>query len=151
MYPSRRGCLSFGRNSNNTSCGLDYWEDTEKYIEAFTERTLLYELTWREVIYVFGEGNGDPLQYSCLENPVDGRRSLVGFSSWGRRAGHDWATSLHFSVYLGTDSDSWLESSSLGRNYYFWRWMAWAWDKGKEGTRNSPSPYCSHDRARLEI
>ena len=26
-----------------------------------------------------GEGNGNPLQYSCLENPMDGRR-LVGYS-----------------------------------------------------------------------
>ena len=23
-------------------------------------------------IYIFGEGNGNPLQYSCLENPMDG-------------------------------------------------------------------------------
>ena len=22
--------------------------------------------------YLFGEGNGTPLQYSCLENPMDG-------------------------------------------------------------------------------
>ena len=22
--------------------------------------------------YIFGEGNGIPLQYSCLENPMDG-------------------------------------------------------------------------------
>ena len=27
-----------------------------------------------------GEGNGTPLQYSCLENPID----LVGCSPWGR-------------------------------------------------------------------
>ena len=26
-----------------------------------------------------GEGNGNPLQYSCLENPY-GQRSLVGYS-----------------------------------------------------------------------
>ena len=26
-----------------------------------------------------GEGNGNPLQYSCLENPMDERR-LVGYS-----------------------------------------------------------------------
>ena len=32
-----------------------------------------------------GEGNGKPLQYSCLENPMDlHRRSLVGCSPWGR-------------------------------------------------------------------
>ena len=23
-------------------------------------------------VYMFGEGNGNPLQYSCLENPMDG-------------------------------------------------------------------------------
>ena len=29
-----------------------------------------------------GEGNGNPLQYACLENPRDG--SLVGRRVWGR-------------------------------------------------------------------
>ena len=29
-----------------------------------------------------GEENGNPLQYSCLENP-QGQRSLVGYSPWG--------------------------------------------------------------------
>jgi len=28
-----------------------------------------------------GEGHGNPLQYSCLENPTD-KRSLVGYSPW---------------------------------------------------------------------
>ena len=35
------------------------------------------------VQHLYGEGNGTPLQYSCLEKPV-GRRSLVGCSPWGR-------------------------------------------------------------------
>ena len=35
-----------------------------------------------------GEGNGNPLQYSCLEN-YHGQRSLVGYSPWGCRVGHD--------------------------------------------------------------
>ena len=30
-----------------------------------------------------GEGNGNPLQYSCLENSMDKRR-LVGYSPWGQ-------------------------------------------------------------------
>ena len=30
------------------------------------------------------EGNGNPLQYSCLENP-HGQRSLMGHSPWGRK------------------------------------------------------------------
>ena len=28
---------------------------SKKYIEAFTELTLLYELTWRDVMYVLGQ------------------------------------------------------------------------------------------------
>ena len=28
-----------------------------------------------------GEGSGNPLQYSCLENPMD--RCLMGYSPWG--------------------------------------------------------------------
>ena len=32
-----------------------------------------------------GEGNGNPLQYSYLENPIDWVRSLVGDSPWGHK------------------------------------------------------------------
>ena len=28
------------------------------------------------------KGNGNPLQYSCLGNPMDRERSLVGYSPW---------------------------------------------------------------------
>ena len=35
-----------------------------------------------------GEGHGNPLQYSQLENP-HGQRSLVGCSPLGRRVGHN--------------------------------------------------------------
>ena len=38
-----------------------------------------------------GGGHGNPLQYSCLENP-HGQRSLAGYSPWGRRVGHNWTT-----------------------------------------------------------
>ena len=31
-----------------------------------------------------GGGHGNPIQYSCLENP-HGQRSLVGYSPWGCR------------------------------------------------------------------
>ena len=41
-----------------------------------------------------GEGNGNPLQYSCLENPVDGG-SLVGQSPQGRKES-DTTERLHF-------------------------------------------------------
>ena len=35
-----------------------------------------------------GGGHGNPLQYSCLEHP-HGQRSLVGYSPWGHRIGHN--------------------------------------------------------------
>ena len=30
-----------------------------------------------------GVGNGNPLQYSCLENPME--RGVVGYSPWGHK------------------------------------------------------------------
>ena len=57
-----------------------------------------------------GEGNGHPLQYSSLENPVDGgawwatahgdakqldMRSLAGYSPWGHTKS-DTTARLHF-------------------------------------------------------
>ena len=39
-----------------------------------------------------GGGHGNPLQYSCLENP-HGQRSLAGYSPWScERVGHAFAT-----------------------------------------------------------
>ena len=32
-----------------------------------------------------GEGNDNPLQYSCLENSMDRERSLAGYSPWSHK------------------------------------------------------------------
>ena len=52
-----------------------------------------------------GGGHGNPLQYSCLENP-EGQRSLAGYSPWSmvyglwsQTVGHNWATK-HSMFYL---------------------------------------------------
>ena len=42
-----------------------------------------------------GEENGNPLLYSCLENPMDGQRSLVGYSPRGHKES-DTTERLHF-------------------------------------------------------
>ena len=44
-----------------------------------------------------GEGNGNPLQYSCLENPMDGRAWRLQ-SMGSQRVRHNWATSLSLSL-----------------------------------------------------
>ena len=38
------------------------------------------------------EGNGYPLQYSCLENPMDRGAWQATHSPWGRGAGHNLVT-----------------------------------------------------------
>ena len=48
---------------------------------------------------MFGEGNGTPLQYSCLENPTaeePGRLQSMGLL----RVRHDWATSLSLFTFM---------------------------------------------------
>ena len=50
-----------------------------------------------------GEGNGNPLHYSCLENPMDWgswRPQILDLGS--QRVGHDWATSLSLSASIQT-------------------------------------------------
>ena len=45
-----------------------------------------------------GGGNGNPLQYSCLENPMDrgtGRLQSTG----SQRVGHNLATERELSIY----------------------------------------------------
>ena len=41
--------------------GLNICASPNSYVEIITSKVML-----------FGEGNGTPLQYSCLENPKDG-------------------------------------------------------------------------------
>ena len=44
-----------------------------------------------------GEGNGNPLQYYCLEKS-HGQRSLVGYSPWGHKEA-DTTERLHFNFH----------------------------------------------------
>ena len=52
--------------------------------------------------FVIGEGNGTPLQYSCLENPMDG-------GAW-------WAA-----VHGVAKSQTWLSDFTLIFNFMHWR------------------------------
>ena len=62
-----------------------------------------------------GEGTGTPLQYSCLENPVDGGAWKAACSPWGRW-GSDTTERLHFHFSLsriGEGKGSPLQCSCL--------------------------------------
>ena len=55
-----------------------------------------------------GEGNGNPLQYSCLENSMDWEapQSLVGYSPWGRKES-DTTERLHFTLVTEQQQQTW--------------------------------------------
>ena len=52
------------------------------------------------IIYSLGEGNGTSLQYSCLENPMDGGAWCRQQSMGLQRVGQDWATSLSLFTFV---------------------------------------------------
>ena len=64
-----------------------------KILSALTNS--LYSLFLLNYSATAGEGNGNPLRYSCLENSwTEGAGRLQSMGS--QRVGHDWTTSLSF-------------------------------------------------------
>ena len=67
-------------------CGFSWWLSGKELPAKIGDMSLNPELRRSP-----GEGNGNPLQYSCLENPMD--RGAWDYSPWGsRRVGHDLTT-----------------------------------------------------------
>ena len=54
---------------------------------------------WKAPVSFMGEGDGIPLQYSCLENPMDGEPGRLQ-SMGSHRVGHDWVTSLSLFTFM---------------------------------------------------
>ena len=68
-------------------------------MEITTDGTYFILLMQELAEIVVGEGNGTPLQYSCLENPMDkGPGRLQSMGSLG--VGHNWATSLSLFTFM---------------------------------------------------
>ena len=82
-----------------------------------------------------GEGNGDPLQCSCLENPMDGRAWKAAVHG----VGHDRATSLSLFTFMHwrrkwQPTPVFLPGESQGRGAWWaaiygvaqsWTWLKW--------------------------
>ena len=83
-----------------------YWTDYPPPLRGIYEVFYSSPAAWNRFLFNFivpklwhGEGNGTPLQYSCLENPMD--EEPGGLQSMGsHRVGHDWATSLSLFTFL---------------------------------------------------
>ena len=83
---------------NPTQCTSETSTQCPKYFEVF--------------LFSFGEGKGTLLQYSCLENPMDGGAWGRLQSMGSRRVGHDWVTSLSLSC-IGEGNGNPLQCSCL--------------------------------------
>ena len=84
------------------SLSLDWKLQKDKNIgismsESSSELSMLLNRTVNLVISI-GEGNGTPLQYSCLENPMDGGawRAAVHGVAEGRTRLSDFTFTFHF-------------------------------------------------------
>ena len=58
-----------------------------------------------------GEGNSNPLQYSCLENPMDEKPGALQSNS--QRVGHDWAHTHTCWRWSGGVTVSWVQSRCI--------------------------------------
>ena len=65
-----------------------------------------------------GEGNGKPLQYSCLENPMDRGAWWAIVHQGSQRVGHDWATSHTYSPLM--EHYRVMKESTLRLNKSLW-------------------------------
>ena len=84
-----------------------------------------------------GEGNGTPLQYSCLENPMDGG---TWWSPWGRKES-DRTERLHFHFSLsciGEGNGNPLQCSCLENPRGGGAWWASVYGVAQSRTRLKP-------------
>ena len=108
-----------------------------------------------------GEGNGNPLQYSCLENSMDGGAWWPTYSPWGHRESDrtEWLTlSLDWTWYiLYINHTLFTPCMSTNYEYYiiFYRLTSWRWFKSKEeGDTVEPRQVCwwwGEERQKLEM
>ena len=76
------------------------------HLETEAQNIQSFTLIMERLVSISGEGSGNPLQCSCLENPRDGEPG--GLPSMGsHRVGHDWSNSSSSSWY-----QSWGEPHS---------------------------------------
>ena len=102
-----------------------------------------------------GEGNSTPLQYSCLENPMD-KGSLVGCSPWGPKES-DMTERLHFHFSLsciGEGNGNPLQCSCLENPRDGGAWWAAVYGAAQSQTRlkwlsKSHPTHCNPMHARV--
>ena len=71
-------------HSSTLACRIP-WTEGPGRLQSMGSRRVRHD--WATSLSCIGEGNGNPLQYSCLENPREGGAWSMG----SHRVGHDWS------------------------------------------------------------
>ena len=108
LEEAQDGIKTAWRNINN----LRYTDDTTLMAESEDGKVMMGKIEGKSSLYNAGdlgsisglgrfpgEGNGNPLQYSCLENPMDGGVCCRLLSMGSQRFRHDWATSFSLKFF----------------------------------------------------
>ena len=76
-----------------------------------------------------GEGHGNPLQYSCLEIPMD-RDALWPWSMGSQRVGHDWVTEhiVHSIFHIKKQRHYFANKGPSSQGYGFSSGHVWMWE-----------------------
>ena len=105
--------------SFHTYVSLYIYEETlEGYIGISVLETLKDLTSIPELGGSPGEGHGNPLQYSCLENSMDrGARRVTSMQS--QRVGHDWNNLAHRHKSKGfpAQGEGWEEEYRVGTRH----------------------------------
>ena len=77
--------------------GLFQWVISSHQVAKVLELQLQLQ-NWFSLGLTYGEGNGTPLQYSCLENPMDGGAWLAAVD--GVTEGRTWLSGFTFTFHF---------------------------------------------------
>ena len=86
---------------------------------SFPTSFIMLKYTWHKIYclnHFYGEGNGTPLQYSCLENPMDGGawQAAVHGVAKSQTQLSDFTFTFHFSLFcIGEGNRNPLQCSCL--------------------------------------
>ena len=115
------------------------WTEEPGRLQSMGSLRVRYDWATSLSLSCIGEGNGNPLQYSCLENPRTAEPG--GLLSMGsHRVGHDWsdlaAAAAYIYIYTHTHTNTYTEGEEGVRGWdgwmeslmqCTWTWANFAW------------------------
>ena len=105
------GCF---KTLSKSICQWAYFSGNSNLQASLVAQTVKNQLALQETqVQSPEEGNGYPLQYSCLENSME---EPVNYSPRGRRVGHDWGMNMHRRFIIAEHKPYFAMATSSGHH-----------------------------------